>query len=351
LKLFFYIFLLINSLVGVSRPPLDSNYIEDLSDSLVVRLLAISKFSSVEIEDDKTDERVSYAPLSGINVGVGFAYKWLGVNLALRIPGSDFSSGDNKTKGIDLRVHSFGRRFGFDASYSHFKGYEVENPQETPGGTGDDFRTDLYSTSLSFSGYFNMNPSKFSLRAVTLQNERQLKSAGAPILGVYANSITLGTSDSVAILSNTVLPGDDLERFFSADLHFKKVHSFNLGVNGGYIYTLVFKKKLFFTLGLNLGVGYDYSDYSFSDSKSSQVSQLHVFSVGRLAIGYNSDEYYFGLISYIEENVLGVDDHRIRFETGELRLVLAKRFSGKFGLLDKLYKTKLAKLFSPKEKK
>ena len=42
---------------------------QDLSDSLVIRLLSVYKSSSVSIKDERTNAKVSYVPLTGISVG------------------------------------------------------------------------------------------------------------------------------------------------------------------------------------------------------------------------------------------------------------------------------------------
>ena len=110
-------------------------------------------------------------------------------------------------------------------------------------------------------------------------------------------------------------------------------------------------KKLFFTFGLNLGLGYDYSKNYYYDKPTVTVSQPHFFAVGRFAMGYNTDEYYFGISTYTEQNVIGVQDHRVNFQQGEVRMVFVKRFSGKFKYLNKIYRTRIARIFAPKDKK
>ena len=330
--------------------PLDSNYIQDLSDSLIIRIYGLQKFSTVSIHDELKE--VAYAPISGINVGFGFAYKWIGINLALGLPGTYSHGGDVKSKGLDLRIHSYGRRFGFDASYSELSGFALENITIPNSSSVATFRPDLYTQQLAFSGYFNLKPSKFSLRAITLQNERQLKSTGAPIVGLYANRMRCGTRDSMSVIDRALIPAAELNRYFNESLHFKELHMINIGLHFGYIYTFVAKEGFFSSLGLSLGAGYNNSKYSYIERDPIQLSELQIFATGRFAIGYNTEKFYAGFITNFELNSLIVQDrYSVNFTHGTVRLVIAKRFSGKFKFLNKMYKTKVAKTLAPRDKK
>ena len=141
-----------------SRPPVDSLYVRDLSDSLTIRLHTVYKNSVISIEDDVNQSKVSFEPVSGVHIGGGFTYKWLGLNVSFRLPGSELSDEGNRTTGFDLRFQSVGRVFGFNVAFSHLEGFGLTYESGEGVGLEEGFRPDLHSTRLSFSGFFNLIP-------------------------------------------------------------------------------------------------------------------------------------------------------------------------------------------------
>lgn len=341
------ILLIISSKVSAQQTFLEDNYVKDLSDSLLIRAGLNQKFTSIKINESSSSSNLIYEPNTRADFSFGFAYKWVGLNIAFKAPGNGSSEGE-KSKGLDLRINSYGRRLGFDVSYSSLNGFNFKESYTTDSVKTVDFRPDLHSRRISFTGFYNLNPSKFSLRAITLQNERQLKSSGSPILGVYVNHITFETKDSTSILEplSTGIPNTGIT--FPENLYFKKVRSFNFGAKIGYMYTLVIKKRFFTSLGINVGLGYDHSIYSYEDKADMSLNKLQVFAGGRFAIGYNTDNFYVGFFTHTAQSIVNVEGYNVNFEQGLLRFVFAKRFSGKFKLLNKLFKTKVAKAVAPK---
>src|SRR5687768_1596051 len=84
----------------------DSNYVEDHTDDLTVRLLGSRKYTYWDMRDNEIDEVVHYRPNANNNVGFGVNYKWLGLNFAFNLP--FFNDDDDKygeTTFLDLQSH------------------------------------------------------------------------------------------------------------------------------------------------------------------------------------------------------------------------------------------------------
>ena len=108
--------------------------------------------------------------------------------MAFNLP---FINNDNdiygKTRRFDLSTHIYGRKMIFDLAMQWYKGYYLANPENIVAGwqQGDPYpsREDIKVFTFGASGWYVFNHRKFSYRAAFTFNERQLKSAGSPVLG------------------------------------------------------------------------------------------------------------------------------------------------------------------------
>ena len=209
-RFFFATSSILLSIVGFSKDVSDSTdkllhipFYQSLSDSLTLRLLVVDRFNSFEIQDYRTDENVSFKPNSNLRLGFGFNYKKVGLNILFNVPNVSIGNGSGESKYFDFNLTHYGRKFGFDIAYNRYSGYYWSNPQNILPQydselQGYPVRPDLNTGILAVSGYFNINHKKFSYLSSFAQNERQLISAGSPIIGAYANVFGLSSSDSSA---------------------------------------------------------------------------------------------------------------------------------------------------------
>jgi hypothetical protein len=75
--------------VHISEPiesSVDSVYIKDYSHQLSIKFYGVSKSNQLTLFDDFTGKSVFLKPNDQFNMGFGFNYKWLGVDLAFNFP-------------------------------------------------------------------------------------------------------------------------------------------------------------------------------------------------------------------------------------------------------------------------
>jgi Domain of unknown function (DUF4421) len=299
----------------------DSTYIKNYASLLALKLVAVKKFSRVLIKDHAQD-KLHYFPNENLNLGVGFNYKWLGLNLAFNLP---FINKDNaiygNTESIDLQTNIYGRKYGLDAYLQYYKGFYINNPIDVFGtwqSASYPTRPDLRTLRLGTDFYYIFNDRKFSYRAAFVQNERQLKSAGSWLLGAYTSYLLIAADSSILpqILASQMneIPDIASARFI------------NMGVSGGYVHTFVIKKNFFFTFDLQLGVGLqDRLARTFSNIEY-QRGGLQTKSKARFAFGYNTDRYFAG-INYLSDNILSRQDDGVQItnSAGLFRLFFGRR--------------------------
>ena len=230
----------------------------DLSRDLVVRLYGSQKFTGYKLGQYGNRKRVVYSPNDNYNIGVGFNYKFLGINIGFRAP---FVNNDEqrfgKTKFLDLQSYIYMRKVTLDLYGQFYNGYYLSNQSILDNNKVIDTflkRPDLHTRNFGFNLQYIFNHKRFSYRAAYLQNEYQRKSAGSIIAGGGLHYIDV-RADSAIIPPNIIY-----DNFFSDHKGFNKTGIFCLAANAGYAQTFVYKKHFFVTAALLGGVGINYTN-------------------------------------------------------------------------------------------
>lgn len=300
----------------------DSAYIEDHTEDLTVRIYGSRKYTYYDMVDKRLKEEVLYRPNTSNNLGVGFNYKFIGINIGFKLP---FINNDDeqygKTKYLDLQSHIYLRKLVIDFYGQYYKGYYLANRRFN--GRALDVRPDMHNTGLGLNIQYIFNDKKFSYRAAYLQNEYQKKSAGSLIVGAEAFAWRM-KGDSALIPSNLGIEG-----FFDNET-FNKTSSASIAANVGYAYTFVIKKHFFVTASLTGSAGVNQTVLNYIDGRSKRREfgwQLN--NTVRFSAGYNSSKYFVG-VHYVDL-VTRSESHVARtyqtFGTGNFRVSLAKRFA------------------------
>ncbi|ATL49458.1 hypothetical protein COR50_21020 [Chitinophaga caeni] len=309
------------------NPPLDSNYIEDHSKDLTVRLYGSRKYTHFDLVDHQQKEKVLYKPNSNFNVGFGFNYKFLGINFGFNLP---FINNDDekygKTKYLDLQSHIYLRKIVIDFYGQYYKGYYLANPINTlenyQASGRFPQRPDMYNVDLGVSAHYIFNHQKFSYRAAYLQNEYQKKSAGSFLLG--------GDIFSYKMKGDSALVPRDIKNkdFFDYD-DYHKTNVISLAVNGGYAYTYVIRSHFFVMASLSGAVGINHTTLYYLDTdRTNQETGWQLNTTLRIAAGYNSSKYFAG-IHYVDMKTRSespIDRTYQAFGTGNFRVSFVKRF-------------------------
>ncbi|ASZ11644.1 DUF4421 domain-containing protein [Chitinophaga pendula] len=305
----------------------DSNYIEDHTEDLTIRLFGSRKYTYYDIVHRRRKDEILYRPNSNFNVGVGVNYKFIGVNLGFNLP---FINRDRdkygNTKYLDLQSHLYLRKLVIDFYGQYYKGYYVANPKGTLADyvPSDGFpqRPDLYNLNLGLTAQYIFNHKRFSYRAAYLQNEYQKKSAGSFLLGGDIFGIRI-KGDSSFIPYNLSKPD------FLKGVHYDRTGIFSLAANLGYAYTFVYKQHFFVTLSLSGGLGGNYTTLRFDDGSKKGGVGLQVNRTIRASIGYNSSKYFAGIhyVDIVTNSEMPIPLGMQAFGTGNFRVSLVRRFA------------------------
>ncbi len=309
-------------------PAFNDRYISDKTGDLLLRVYGSNKFSELTLGDYHYKERLVYRPNTNYNVGVGFNYRWLGINLGFKAPG--FNNDDDqrgKSKWLDLQAYIYMRKLNIDFYGQSFEGYYLANDdllQHEPVGRDYFLRNDIQTRNLGANVEYLFNGKKFSYRAVYLQNERQLKSAGSFIVGA-------GLHYHHTRADSSLIPNKDLiYAAYGAGQDYNRSGIASLTVNGGYAHTLIIAKNFFLTGSAVLGAGVNHATLKNEATAFDQNTfGVQLNAIGRLGAGYNSDRFYAGIYyvtNYEASNLSSQGRYQV-YQTGLLRVAVARRFT------------------------
>jgi len=307
---------------------IDTSYIKAYKDELTVRAFVARKQNGYNLSNRLFSPWLKYRTNENMLLGVGYTYSFLTLNLAAKIP---LINQDDEVYGksryLDLNVHTIFSSLIIDFYLQWNKGYFVSNPEKVDPnwdpGDGYPLRGDLRTHLLGVNVQHLFNSSRYSYKAAFLQNEFQKRSAGSPLVGVEAYYM-LGLSDSLMVGGNIPPSG------FLNDYPFNQVDIANVGVNGGYAYTFVWKEKLFLSLSTIFGISGGYNQVHYTNNSVTYRSGLTagITNSTRISFGLNSKRYYVGL-SYryfaLSNMSPGYSDW-FAYSTGDIRINLVRRF-------------------------
>ncbi|MEO6636690.1 MAG: DUF4421 domain-containing protein [Ginsengibacter sp.] len=312
-------FLLPQKSIAQDEASLDSGYYITYPDKLMLRLYLSQKFAPFTISADASDKDLNYKTTSKLTLGAGFTYKSLTLNLGYGVGFLNPEKGRGKTKGLDLQVHIYPKKWAVDLLGTFKKGYYLD-PKDNNGLTQPNYylRPDFKRTIIGLSVFRVPNSGRFSYRAALNQNDWQIKSAGSVLYGgeAYFGSIK---GDSALV------PSQVNSTFKQAGID--KINFVSVGPGIGYAYTLVLSKHFFVTASAigSLNVNFSGEDKGGSTMK---VTSIIPGGIYKGALGYNSDVW--SVSATIAGNALYVGSESSSKEyfipTGNLRFTVAKKF-------------------------
>jgi len=308
----------------------DTAYISDHCNDLTFRLYGSRKYTSYTLRDNDKETKLSYKPNDNYNLGFGFNYKFIGLNIGINFP---FINHDDdkygKTDYLDVQSHIYLRKLTIDFWGQYYKGFYLSNPEDALSNFnvngGYPMRPDIHLLALGIDAQYIFNDEKFSFRAAFLQNEYQKKSAGSWMLGGSIYNVFL-RGDTSFVPTHFVKPDNETNYYFN------KSNIYSIAAGGGAAYTFVIKRHFFITASAMLEAGFNYTvmKNTWSDTKDDQGGPQLITTI-RFAAGYNSERYFAG-IHIVDMNSLsgaplpGVTQ---TYGGGNVRFTLAKRFKVK----------------------
>jgi len=310
-----------------------NEYITDYSNQLTLRVFGSRKINGYQVGRAGKREEVEYSPNDVTSVGVGFTYRFIGLNLNFKVP---FLNNDDdkygKTKSLDLASYIYLRKFTIDAFAQHYKGHYLSDNdfissrlQEQPYA----IRPDLETRSYGVNAHYIFNHRQFSFRASFLQNEWQRKSAGSLLAGINIHYVRVNADSSIVPDEQQ---GSGMEK---ATVIFDRSKMASIGVDGGYAHTFVFGNEHWFTtVAFMGGIGVNNTSISSESTQHSESSfGLNLNTTIRIATGYNSERWFAGVyyVNFINRNFGSIGSTRIwqQTENGLYRLVVARRIDVK----------------------
>jgi hypothetical protein len=300
----------------------DSSYIRSYANQFALKLVAINKINYFGIKDKNTGAGLSYRPEYGVNLGLGVSYKWFALDLVFNLGIRENKDFEN-SKFFDFQGRIFSSRQFFEGTLQYYYGHILGNISGIDYQINDlpVIRDDIRSISYGLQYLYAFNYDKFSLKAPFVLNEIQLKSAGSPIFGASFSYFTMDADSSIV--------AQNLIEYFDPKLHMIDFNVISLAVNIGYMYTFVWKKRFFVTLGLIPGL-----NFNLGDSKAEQRDAFGwnvSYKIKTMnALGYNGKRFFTGFQFVGDLNNIRIYEKlQTKFTHGSLKFFVGYRFRKK----------------------
>lgn len=303
----------------------DTAYIEDHTKDLTTRLVGSRKYNYYDIVDRKRKTEVMYRPNTPFNVGFGFNYKFIGINVVFNLPVINSTDKYGKTKALDLQAHYYLRKLVVDFYGQRYKGYYIANSRGLLNGFDEKgplpVRPDIRNLNIGMSVEYVFNDKKFSYRAAYLQNEYQKKSAGSFLIGGELFTARMKGDSSL-------IPHNITNQDFMDGITYSATSIFSAAANAGYAYTFVYKQHFFLTLSLSGSLGGNYTRLFRDDANDLRKFGVQLNNTVRASFGYNSSKYFAGIhyVNLTTRSQSPIENSWQTIGAGNFRISLARRF-------------------------
>ncbi len=240
---------------------------------------------------------VTYEPGLTGSAGLNISYKFINLSLGRSVISQKMGALDKESKYYDIRLSSYRKRFGFDINFQWFIGFSVANfPSNVSDSLKNFVRPNLDLVNYGINFYYSIN-NNLSLQSIYSYKERQLKSAGSLIVGLYQNYTELS-------YSSTIFPEEFASEYQAAQLE-NTGDFYTIIPTIGYQYHLV-KKNLHISPFASFGFGGQHQNYS-SNEKGDFNGFRRVTTMNfNLPIGYNGDDIYYGVIGKYRQTISAI---------------------------------------------
>ena len=273
----------------------ESSYVQDFSHNINAKIGIDTKGFSYKIANSETAENFDLKPNESVRMTASAHYRFIGVTVGfspnfLNNNEDEVLKGESDINSIQLRL--FIKRFIQEFEYNKIEGFYIENSADFDENWTLNVDPYIQFKNLNLKRYggktsFVWNEN-FSFKALLMQNQKQIKSAGSfvPSLSYYYSELNNPTNEFVSFDENT----------------------FDLNGTAGYIHNFVFGKNhnFFASLGLSSGFGLKFAknfiENEVGELQENKQTYTNFIFDGRLNLGYNSDKIFTGM----QFNVSGV---------------------------------------------
>lgn len=315
------------ALISLRERPVnyDTAYVKSFYKRFVITIPVSARFLKFTIFDQRTGRQLTYVPNLQYNLGISISSRWASfvINSGVKI----FNGNENikgKTTYRDYQLHLYGRKIITDLVVQHYKGFYIKNSRSYETYTSEQpysLRSDVGALNIGASTMYVVNHKRYSYGNSFAFIEQQKKSAGSLLIGVYYTYF--------AASGNPSLIEEPFKSSFDSLSLIKKGYTHNLGLNIGYIYTLVIKKRIYATVLVAQGVGGEQAVYTRNDN-----SGYHQLSVGAgkfnasVSLRYDNGRSFIGTMGTMDYFLFrGKANSTFDYSFGKAMIYIGYRFS------------------------
>ncbi len=301
----------------------DTSYYETYPDKLTGRLYLAQKFLKFTIPPSGNQTDIEYKANTKMNIGIGVTYRNISANIFYGFAFLNKDTAKGETKGLDLQLQLYPRRWAIDlialfpkGYYMYPKGYASSNPNNYY------YRPDVQLKLISVSAYKVPNKAKFSYRAAVKLSEWQKRSAGSPL---YGGTIYYGTAQGDSALVPKSIESSFPQKGIS------NVNFMALGAGIGYAYTLVIAKHFFITASALANLDLTFSSEEGSSAGKQRKTSIGPSIVAKGGLGYNSSTWSVGVNALASTlwTKGSASAKNYYLPVGNFRLIVSRKFNVK----------------------
>lgn len=287
-SLLIFLFIIFGMLVVKGRDTTkiitENGWIEKMNNQIGLKLSLDNMHETFRVSTP--ENKINLYPNITTIGSIGIYYRFLRASIGFTpdfLPGNGDDNTKGKTKSFSFSVAAYLRHWYQSFGFTSVQGFYLKNSDDyIPWSPGDPYIQfpELYFTGYSGTTGYYFNP-KLSLKSLSIQTERQLKSAGSFFMQLNYRYYIIDDR-------STPSPGGATQ----------KSDNFEVCLSPGYIYNYVFQERFYASLAAMPGLGFINTDlktrFATGDIKSHQHNWAFRWAI-RSGIGYNGHKYYAGL--------------------------------------------------------
>ncbi len=308
LMLRFYYTLFCVFLCFQSTAQLDTNYVANYKDRLVISTFQAYRYYDLALEQAiETDSNgfsgINYIARGNNITGFGIDYDKISISFGFRTPGVENTSartGTTRTRNFSFSLNA--KKFRFETSFRRFIGFYDNNTgrRDTSFNESTPYvqNPDMFSRSIRVKAFYFVNKkNRYSYASAYANTERQLRTAGSVVL-------TSNFHNFLAKSDRGFIPAS-IQEYYGAWGQWDRVNVFGLSFNPGYSFNLVILKRFFLNLTVSVGAELQYQQFGTRDGKSLNHWNL-AFSTGdiRSSLGFNNRNFFIALTNIIDHTAI-----------------------------------------------
>ncbi len=305
-------------------------YIKDFPHKFYIKPILTVRILNLEFNDEnKSANKITYNPSSSNYFGFGLYVFQIGVELSFKLHQNEANKPIEKfgeTKSFDFQSNIYTKRWGADIAYQRYRGLYLDKPGRHYSSyqAGDNYpqRPDLTLRNFQLNTFYIFNHKKFSYRSAYNQADRQLKSSGSPILGIFFSNYKYD-ADSTLIPQSAqgAYPGNENNRFGRIS---------TVALFPGYTHTFIYR-KFYFNASLSIGPAHLWTKYNVDDFEKEDITIRPIYNI-RMATGFNGDWFFAGITLVNQVVSAKIDNLEVNGSSGNIKFFVGVRFQ-EVGLL------------------